>query len=216
MELDLKSHLPGTVTISARTELTTGQRHRRITHFPSRKNKSAVGCTALQHSDFCVHLEYEAGVTGYCSRPGKIQFERRNECYSPDFCALFDSGHIVFYELLKPATITLQVEKDRQSRLRALFSEAGLVLDIITLSSISQSQKIHNLRLLYHHALHGTSEGARQVVGTINNSDSNDLSVQNLLSSGNLPGDIAYSIFYKMTSINLTQPFNLSSRVRNS
>ncbi|WP_156352789.1 hypothetical protein [Pseudomonas sp. NBRC 111140] len=216
MELDLKSHLPGTVTITARAELTTGQHHRRITHFPSNKNKSAVGCTALQHSDFCIHLEYEPRVTGYCSRPGKIRFERRNQYYSPDFCALFDQGHIVFYELLKPATAVLQVEKDRQSSLRALFGEAGLTLEMITLSSISQSQKTHNLRFLYHHALHGTSEGARGVVATINNSGCDELSVQHLLGSGHPAGDIAYSIFYRMTSVNLSQPFNLDSRMRNS
>ncbi len=216
MELDLKRHLPGTVTITARAELTTGQHHRRITHFPSNKNKSAVGCTVLQHSDFCIHLEYEPKVTGYCSRPGKIRFESSNQCYSPDFCALFDEGHIVFYELLKPTTVILQVEKDRQSGLRALFSEAGLTLEIIMLASISQSPKTHNLRLLYHHALHGTSEGARRVVAAINNSDSDEVSVQHLLSSGHPAKDIAYSIFHKMTSVNLSQPFNLDTRVRSS
>ncbi|MBX6691907.1 hypothetical protein I8746_20105 [Pseudomonas sp. USTB-Z] len=216
MELDLKRHLPSTVTITARAELTTGQHHRRVTHFPSNKNKSAVGCAVLQHSDFCIHLEYDPRVTGYCSRPGKIRFESSNQCYSPDFCALFEEGHMVFYELLKPASVILQVEKDRQSGLRELFGEAGLTLEIITLASISQSPKTDNLKLLYHHALHGTSEGAHRVVGTITDSGSDELSVRHLLSSGYLPEDIAYSIFYKMTSVNLSQPFNLDSRVRNS
>ncbi|ANI35943.1 hypothetical protein AA098_21545 [Pseudomonas sp. JY-Q] len=123
---------------------------------------------------------------------------------------------MVFYELLKPTTVILQVEKDRQSGLRALFSEAGLNLEIIMLASISQSPKTHNLRHLYHHALHGTSEGARRVVATINNFDSDEVSVQHLLSSGHPANDIAYSIFYQMTSVNLSQPFNLDTRLRSS
>ncbi|MBZ9783625.1 hypothetical protein K9857_19015 [Pseudomonas sp. REP124] len=213
MELNLAQFLPPTVALSPRSELTTGRRYARVTHFPSRKNQAPIGCTALQHSDFCVHLEFDTRITRYASRPCRLEFKETGRIYRPDFCSIFNDARIVFYELCKPTSVIHPYEKRRLADLRRQFSEAGVFFELITLSEICEAQKTQNLRYLYHHALRGSPSGATAVRNTILSGEKPETSVHSLLTAGHPPEDIAYALFYQQVRANLDCRFSLETVV---
>lgn len=213
MELNLERLLPPTVVLSPRSQLTTGRRYTRVTHFPSRKNQAPIGCTALQHSDFCVHLEFDPRITHYVSRPCRLTLKESGQCYRPDFCSIFTDARLVFYEFSKPSDVILPSEKRRVAEQRRQFGEAGLMLEIIALSAICQTQKTQNLRYLYHHALRGSPSGAAAVRKAVLNGKSLRTSVCLLLAAGHSPEDIAYALFYQQISADLDRGFNLETEV---
>lgn len=214
MELNLARLLPPTVVLSPRSQLTTGRRYTRVTHFPSRKNQTPIGCTALQHSDFCVHLEFDPRITRYASRPCRLEFKESGRRYRPDFCSIFTDARVVFYEFSKPTTVILPSEKRRVEELRRQFGEAGIMFEIITLSAICQAQKTQNLRYLYHHALRGSPSGAAAVRKTVLSGENPQTSVCLLLAAGHPPEDIAFALFYQQITADLDRRFNLETSVR--
>lgn len=213
MDIDLERMLPAGVTIQPRTPLTKGRRYRRVSHFPSLKNHASIGCSAVQHVDFCTQLEYEPAIVSYASRPCVITFKQSGYCYRPDFCAVFQDARIVFYELSKPSSTVLPCEKHRNADVRRQFGEAGILFELIELSRLNGTQRIKNLRYLYHHALTGSLDGGRNVLAYVVSRPNRSTTVQVLLDNGCRVEDIACALFNRLIQMNLNLPFSLDRRV---
>lgn len=140
-DLNLASRLPTTVGLSERRPLTKGQRGRRVTHFPSRKNQMAIGCAYLQHVEFCVLLEFDQRIIRYSSRPCALEFKDFSRRYCPDFCAVFNDNRIVFYEISKPVRIVSVHEERRLAHLRQQFGVAGILFERVTLAQLAPAEK---------------------------------------------------------------------------
>jgi hypothetical protein len=214
MSFDLTHLLPSTITLKPRSLLTTGTRYTRVSHFPSRKNQAPIGCTALQHSDFCVLLEFDPRISRYASRPCRIEFKESGRIYKPDFCSIFGDARVVFYSFRRPSIVSQADGQHQLTEEHRQFSEAGLTLELITLSDIGQTQRAQNLRYLYHHALKGSTLGATAVSNAVAAQGEKLTKVSALLAEGHTPEDIAYAIFYQQVVADLDRRFTLETVVR--
>ncbi|VVN72932.1 hypothetical protein PS718_00538 [Pseudomonas fluorescens] len=205
--------LPLTVTVLPRKPLTSGQPHRRVTHFPSLKTRVMVPCASRLHADFCLHLEFEPRVIAYASRPFALQFGEGEITARPDFAAILADGRRVYYQVSGSDLALDPRRRNRLSLARQCFGNAGLLLEQLNPDLYQTNACTQTLRSLYHHAFGGTVVQVPQIRQLLSEDRSDSATIRYLTERGIRKSDIAFAIFYQHIYTDLHKPVDLNTRV---
>ncbi|VVO09506.1 hypothetical protein PS712_03340 [Pseudomonas fluorescens] len=207
------SPLPPKVSIQPRKLLTSGQPHRRVTHFPSLKNKEMVACESRWHARFCLHLEFEPKVVAYASRPLALQFAEAEVTARPDFAAILADGRQVYYHVSFSEEILDPRQQQRLSVVRECFGNNGLIFEHITPALYQATARTETLSFLYHHAYGASPAQAPFIKQLLQEKMQGRATIRNLAAHGVRVMDIAFAIFFQYIHTDLQQSVDLNTLV---
>ncbi|MDI3357927.1 hypothetical protein MO767_26825 [Pseudomonas sp. UYIF39] len=213
MAICFPASLPPTVSILPRKSLTSGQPHRRVTHFPSLKNQEMVACESRLHARFCVHLEFEPKVISYASRPFALHFAEAEMTARPDFAAVLADGRHVYYQVSLAHEITDPRQQHRLCVTRECFGNAGLIFEQLSPELYQVSARTETLTYLYHHAQGASSTQAARIRQVLRDELNSRATIRHLVASGFRVNDIAFAIFFRHIRTDLHKPIDLNSLV---
>jgi hypothetical protein len=205
--------IPPMVSILPRKPLTSGQPHRRVTHFPSLKNKEMVACESRWHARFCVHLEFEAKVIAYASRPLALQFSEAGVTARPDFAAFLSDGRQVYYHVSFSEEILDPRQQQRLSVIRECFGNNGLIFEHVTPKLYQATACTETLSFLYHHAYGASPAQAPRIRQMLFEDMQGRATIRDLVAFGARVMDIAFAIFFQHIHTDLLQSVDLNTVV---
>lgn len=178
-----------------------GRYGRRVTKFPSRKNRGGITCDSLLEADFCLLLERDADIVSYISQPCSVESVPHRTCYTPDFMATLENGDEVYYEI----KCDRRMNSRRTVMIREIYQEVFAQCNR-TLVTVDESQIIRRLQRgdlgqLYWYSFNSTSSKALRVVRKINLTKRNAATVSELVNGKITIYDIAYGVFYQLLLI---------------
>ncbi|CAG8867739.1 hypothetical protein [Pseudomonas fluorescens] len=213
MTIFVPDPLPPEISVLPRKPLTSGQPHRRVTHFPSMKNTDLIACESRLHARFCLHLEFEPRVITYASRPFALHFADAAVTARPDFAAVLADGRRVYYQVGIAHEIVDPRQQDRLSLIRACFGRAGLIFEQVSPDQYQSVARTETLCGLYHHAQGASSTQASRIRQVLRDELNGRATIRHLVASGIRVNDIAFALFFQHIHTDLHKPIDLNSLV---
>ncbi|WP_164666807.1 hypothetical protein [Pseudomonas viridiflava] len=205
--------LPPQVCLLPRKPLSSGQPHRRVTHFPSLKNKTMVACESSLLAQFCLHLEYEPKVIAYVSRPFAVQFIEADLTVRPHFAAILADDRRVYYQVESADEITDPRRQYRQSLTKQCFGHAGFIFECIRPEHYQAAVSTETLRCLYHQAFGASAAQVPNIRRRLGEATDGRMMIRSLLARGIPLKDIAFALFFQHIHTDLRKPVDLNTIV---
>lgn len=206
--------LVGELSLSTAKPITHGRHGRRVSCFPSRKNRTGVMCDSLLESDFCLELERQRSVRQYISQPFRITHHKSQTSYVPDFEVLFNNNQTVLFEVKSEKRYNNRKSPGKLELFSCIFRECGYSLQIALDLEIRQGFRTENLRSLYHQSFSVTESESDRFRTELNKSSLQEFPISSLLAADTEPKMIAYGLFYELLITDLNRPLTIDTIVR--
>lgn len=178
-----------------------GRYGRRVTRFPSRKNRRGITCDSLLEADFCLLLERDTNIVSYMSQPCSVESVPHDTCYTPDFMVVFENGEEVYYEIKSDERLNSRRTVMIREIYQEVFAKCDRTLVTVDASQIRSRLQEGNLDLLYWQSFNSNSNKALRVVRKINLTKGKAATFSELIDKQITIHDIAYGLFYQLLLI---------------
>lgn len=212
--INIPEDLISELSLSPVERITHGRHGRRVSSFPSRKNRAGVMCDSILESDFCLELERRRPVKNYTSQPFRITHLKTQTSYIPDFEVSYNNGRTELFEVKTETRYQKGKNSGKLELFASILRDCGYSLEIALDSAIRHTVKTSNLRTLYHQGYTVSDAESDRFKSDLKQWTSQELTISRLLALGIEPKIIAHALFYEILLTDLSRPLTVHAMVR--
>ncbi len=203
--------------VHGRRRITQGQRGRRTSLFPSRKNDVTLALESQVEEAYCLLLEQDKRVIGYRCQSLEIPYAPGRCCYT-DFLIRTCGGSWLLSEI-KPDKNHLDVEsKLRFETVQRLLTHCGFEFCVVDKNDMPSETHFDNLYWLYHQSAQRywatqEIELALQLIRHCPHPKTFRALQSQFINAGLPPSLVEYLLFHGKLATNLDRPIQLGTPV---